>query len=131
MTREQKIWGSAWHLFHSEQAAVSLLEMKQGYCCSRHYHKDRTNLFALLSGCVLIQRWVDDKLQEVKLLPGEIDIIPSGVLHRFVVCKSGEMIEVYWPDHGGLVMLDDIVRLDVGRKLEAGDIERESVGGME
>jgi mannose-6-phosphate isomerase-like protein (cupin superfamily) len=114
---EQKIWGEVSHFFASDHAAVSHLRVKAGYQCSRHIHLQRANMFSVLSGQLIIEEW-RPKLWFFHLVPGESHTVPSGILHRFRVLESGEVIEVYWPDRGGIVLLDDIQRLDEGGRIE-------------
>lgn len=117
---EDKCWGTVLHCFHNEQASVSYLEVNAGYRCSLHYHKERANTFIVISGSILVeQSHIDKDAQEGgvthKVLHRSDSLtVPSGVPHRFTVLDSGKLIEVYFPDRGGRVMLDDIVRFDVG-----------------
>ena len=114
-TRDEKVWGYTSHVFCSDFAAVSYLETEAGFMCSRHRHAERLNLFACVQGRLLVEWWDKDGVRFfVILVPGETCSIPSGVLHRFQVLESGRVIEVYWPDRGGVVRHDDIDRLDVG-----------------
>jgi mannose-6-phosphate isomerase-like protein (cupin superfamily) len=114
---EEKVWGKAMHLFANDHAAVSLLEVKAGYHCSRHYHTYRANQFSVVSGRVVIE-WTDkDGIQDnsIELGAGESFTVPSLVTHRFRVLESGVVIEVYWLDGpAGSVRLDDITRFDKG-----------------
>jgi len=113
---EKKCWGSVKHLFCNPNAAVSLLQIKEGFQCSVHWHRRRANLFVLLSGVVVIETWDDKSIKDEPnrflLLPGHSFLVPSNMIHRFVVEESGWMVEVYWPD--GVVEQDDIVRLSTG-----------------
>ena len=115
-TRDRKVWGHTSHVFCSAFAAVSYLETKAGFVCSRHRHAERLNLFACVEGKLLVEWW-DAELTNrefVILEPGDTCSVPSGVYHRFRVIESGKIIEVYWPDRGGVVRHDDIERLDTG-----------------
>jgi mannose-6-phosphate isomerase-like protein (cupin superfamily) len=113
---EKKVWGEVWHIFHSQKAAVSHLQLKAGFRCSKHSHLERANQFAVISGVVAIQVWDHDGvMHETVLRPGQSKIVPSSVLHRFRVLESGSMVEVYWPDIlNGKVSLTDIDRVDEG-----------------
>lgn len=115
MKMEEKVWGRVLHTFVSEHAAVSYLEVKEGFRCSRHCHKERANLFAVVDGRIVVEEWVDVGVRRHDLIGGMIHVVPSGVLHRFRVIESGHVVEVYWPDRpGGKVRMDDIKRLDIG-----------------
>ena len=114
---EIKCWGRVEHLFHSEHAAVSLLEIKKGGYTSIHYHRQRVNQFTVISGRVIIEHWTLGKMDLGKreLGPGESMEVDAGIEHRFCVVESGEMVEVYWPAYvGAKVSIDDIERIDVG-----------------
>lgn len=113
---EDKIWGRVRHIFSSKHSAVSHLQVKAGFRCSRHYHHERENLFAVLSGEIEVTEYHDDDVQIVtRLREGDIHEVEAGVLHQFRVVEDGEVIEVYspaWPD--AIVQINDIVRLDEG-----------------
>ena len=115
---EYKVWGSVLHIFASPHAAVSCLTVEAGYCCSKHYHRQRVNQFAVQEGLICVETWkeLNGERTTKMILPGEVYIVPSGMWHRFRVLESGKVVEVYWPDRGGIVKLDDIVRADVGGK---------------
>ena len=109
---EEKVWGWAWHIHASDQTAVSFLVTEKGFRCSRHSHRDRVNLFAVVAGKIAVQEWHDGNLKEIILSPGQTYKVHNKILHRFRVLKSGMVIEVYWVD--AKVDLDDIHRLDQG-----------------
>ena len=124
--REDKVWGSVIHAFASPHASVSCLEVNKGFRCSTHRHLDRANQFILLSGCVVIEQWIDglDKRPHRSILiPGSILTVPSWLYHRFRVWQSGQIIEVYWPDHGGSVRPEDIDRNDTGGPDDLDELE--------
>lgn len=116
---ESKNWGQVWHLFASDQSAVSFLQLVRGTRCSRHWHDERANMFAVISGKIEVQFWGnpngEGKPGHVVLNPGNVFTVPYKVVHRFRVLESGQVVEVYWPDpEGGKVRFDDINRLDEG-----------------
>ncbi len=119
---ETKCWGKVAHLFHNENTAVSHLMVTAGWRCSQHWHKERDNLFAVLSGRVVIKEWRNGGTGVVvttTLGPGGVLTVPSGTLHQFNVIESGQMIEVYTPARSGAkVRLDDIERLDEGGRID-------------
>lgn len=112
---EQKVWGSVLHLFHSPHVAVSWLKLNEGFRCSKHLHRDRINMFLVLSGELIVQSWMEDGGVANSLLKrGDTLTVPAGRKHRFVVVESGEAIEIYTPIEGRTVQMDDIVRDDEG-----------------
>ncbi len=115
MEWEQKVWGRVWHLFVSDYLSVSFLQVNPGFCCSRHYHAERNNLFAVVSGKLIIQEWHGDSLFKTVLKPGSIYMVEAGTVHRFCVLEEGEVVEIYQSNTPeGKVSLEDIHRLDVG-----------------
>jgi mannose-6-phosphate isomerase-like protein (cupin superfamily) len=116
MMWEQKVWGVVAHLFQSDHAAMSFLKLKKGFRCSRHFHKQRVNMFAVVSGEVLIEEWYGGQAKtEIVLRAGDSATVLANIEHRFRVLQDGQMIEVYWPMYDNdKVSLDDIVRLDEG-----------------
>jgi len=112
---EEKVWGRVCHIFESENAAVSHLEVKAGYRCSRHYHQHRANMFYVQEGKIVVEVWNGWTRTMADLVPGYMLVVPSKIEHRFNVVESGKLIEVYWPDQeGGKCEFDDIVRLESG-----------------
>ena len=118
---EKKVWGWAWHIHASDQTAVSFLITEKGFRCSRHSHRDRVNMFAVIAGKIAIQEWYDENLKETILLPGQVHVVRNKVDHRFRVLESGMVIEIYWV--GARVSLDDIYRSDRGGIDEEADNE--------
>lgn len=125
--KEKKVWGEVQHLFHCDEAALSSLKVNKGYRCSRHFHKERANLFFVQSGIVAIETWTGvhctGESQLIMLNPGQTHVVNSGVWHRFRVVRSGSMIELYWPDNGGKVKQKDIVRFDEGGRDDINELE--------
>lgn len=107
---EEKVWGKARHIFSSPSCAVSVLEVNEGFRCSRHYHRHRVNRFVVQSGEInVVTPYGANNLK-----PGEVFDVPAGMLHWFEVVKSGIVVEIYWAPP---VELGDIVRSDLGGKL--------------
>jgi len=112
---EDKCWGSVLHGFVCDHAAVSLLTLQKGSWCSKHIHRERSNVFWNISALVEIEEWeLSGDILVTLLEPGDVLEIPSGIPHRFRVLEDGEMIEVYYADRGGIVSIDDIDREELG-----------------
>ena len=115
---EDKCWGKVAHLFNADHCAVSYLEVNAYFRSSRHRHDWRANQFSVVTGRIAVEEFDEASLTLKKSTvvdPGQSYTVPSGVVHRFRVLKSGVVIEVYWPDvPGGAALLDDITRFDVG-----------------
>lgn len=127
---EEKVWGRVMHVFANPHAAVSCLEVERGYCCSKHKHFERANLFAVQTGAIVVEVW-DEGSQEpdmVLLGTGDVFTVPSGVLHRFRVLTDGRVTEVYWPDvEGGVCRYDDIEREDEGGEDDVEELKAELI----
>lgn len=118
---EQKDWGEVLHLFLRDDAAVSMLHVEKDFRCSRHYHKDRANMFIVVSGKIdvlICDHKTSPGPRVAHLESGHAVVVESGCLHWFEVVEAGTVIEVYWADKGGKVSIDDIVRKDVGGPVE-------------
>jgi mannose-6-phosphate isomerase-like protein (cupin superfamily) len=115
---EEKCWGKVYHIFSDPHAAVSVLEVKKGFQCSIHKHEERANQFTVQEGEILVEIWASDDTEgwfsPYHLKPGMTLVVPSGKWHRFIVLESGRLVEVYWPDEGGVCRMDDIIRRDLG-----------------
>ena len=119
---ETKAWGDVRHAFNTPYCAVSVLHVNDGFCCSRHRHRDRVNRFMVVSGVIDVIIYEDDGETEFSrhaLLKGDVFDVPAGTFHRFNVIQSGVVVEVYWPETPDkTVRQDDIERLDVGGRIE-------------
>lgn len=115
---EDKVWGKANHIFSSPHCAVSILETVKGGYSSRHKHKSRVNRFVVTAGSIEVVEYSEDGLTETRritLKAGGMADVQAGIVHRFEVNESGQVVEVYWPsDKYAEVMLTDIERLDSG-----------------
>ena len=115
---EDKCWGEVQHIFDNEHVAVSgLLAWEEGYRCSKHFHKQRANMFFVLGGVIDVfvgGEKESDPYARWELARGDVFVVPSGIWHEFHVIASATIVEVYWPDRGGVCDINDIVRADVG-----------------
>jgi len=107
MIREQKLWGERWLLRQDSTHANSYLKLRAGTRCSWHRHREKYNLFVVLSGKVGIVT-ADG---EVTLTVGQEFSVAPGVWHEFRAYEDSTMIEEMFVEY------DD------------GDIERAKPGG--
>lgn len=111
---EEKAWGRVQHMFYNSHVGVSYLEVERGFCCSKHKHNERTNMFFVHSGQLVVEVW-DLDWKMYLLNEGDSIEVPEGLWHRFRVLMSGKVTEVYRPAFSGAqVRLDDIDRMDKG-----------------
>lgn len=105
-----KIWGQRWLVHQDSTHTTNILHLKEGYCCSWHYHKTKWNLFVVLSGLVGIKT----EIGEVFLHAGEEMKIAPGAMHEFRVYENGIMIEIMYVEYDD----DDIERKTIGCSLD-------------
>lgn len=118
MSWETKVWGRTRPIIETEFFSRHELTLEAGGYCSFHWHKERANRFQVLEGYVRIVEVIGSQYLETTLGPGGIHTVASLVAHQFQVLQPGWMLEDYWPDRGGEVRNDDIVRLSVGGKVD-------------
>jgi len=122
---EKKVWGEVMHVFSDPAAAISVLRVKKGFRCSRHYHLHRHNTFYVVSGAIEVLCWNDinkvighEPSLRKTLAPNEqffMGTVEATIPHMFRVLQSGLVIEIYPPAVAGdVVDINDIVRFDVG-----------------
>ncbi len=109
-----KAWGKTRELVDSPFYSKHDLQVTVGGYCSVHYHAQRANRFMVSSGLVEVVELYGPKLVRHVLGPDNVHVVPSLVPHIFMVHKTGSMIEEYFPDRGGAVARDDIIRLTEG-----------------
>lgn len=114
MGKSVKVWGTTECAVESDRYSRHLLQLTVGGYSSVHYHQERANRFLIASGSVAAIVWHGWLYSWVTLSADMTFVIPSLVVHQFVALTSGSMIEEYWPDRGGVVKQDDIVRLCQG-----------------
>jgi len=115
MKREAKVWGERWLIRQDSTHATSYLMLREGYECSWHSHREKYNLFVVLSGCVDIITEQFDRLAVVTLTSGECFTVKPGEKHKFRVVEAGAMIEEMYVEYNE----DDIQRDNVGGRTES------------
>lgn len=116
-TFEVKVWGRTIPVVETQFYSKHHLEVTTGGYCSLHFHRHRANRFKLEAGLVEIIEMYAMSVKRTRLFPGATYDVPSLIPHMFVVHSGGTMLEEYFPDRGGSVRSDDIVRLIIGGKL--------------
>jgi len=110
----QKCWGSTELIVDSDLFQRHMLNVKRGGYCSIHYHEQRANRFFVVSGMIQVIALLGPNMSSVILTDSMQYDVPSMVPHMFGVYRDGIVIEDYWPDRGGRVASEDIVRLTEG-----------------
>lgn len=113
-----KVWGWTMELVDSPFYSRHALEVEAGGYCSLHFHAQRANRFQMVTGRVEIVELFGPLAVRTMLGPEDTYDVPSLVPHLFIVHEDGTLFEEYYPDRGGSVNRDDIVRLVEGGKLD-------------
>ncbi|MGV8152048.1 MAG: cupin domain-containing protein [Candidatus Nanoarchaeia archaeon] len=86
----KKVWGSEEWLVNNEKYCSKFLNLKKGYQCSIHYHKNKDETFYVLSGKVLMElegdAYIMQKNESVRVLPNK--------KHRFSGIENSVILEV-------------------------------------
>lgn len=116
MEWEDKAWGICSHIFASDRCGISFLKVEKGGFSSRHLHRERENMFAVISGKIEVCEYYRDfVIKLTTMASGDVHSVPVEIIHKFSVLESGEVVEIYRPGvPGGKVHIDDIVRFDIG-----------------
>ena len=112
MMREAKCWGERWLIRQDSTHATSFLKLKAGYECSFHSHREKYNLFVVLSGHIAIVTEQFDGNSMVHLKEGECFTTKPGEKHKFVVLQDSLVIEEMYVEYRE----DDIQRENQGGK---------------
>lgn len=111
---EDKIWGKTREIVDSPFYSKHQLDVVAGGFCSLHYHQHRANRFLVESARIVVVLFFGPKMEKYDLGPDNMLDVPSFVPHLFMVYSSGIVFEEYYPDRGGVVRNNDIVRLHEG-----------------
>lgn len=106
----KKKWGIKIPVFTSQTANVDLLIIEPRGFCSKHKHFQKHNLFYVISGELLVQVQLKDRIAEHILTAGKQLLIKSGYFHQFIANTEVMCIEVAFVT----LSEDDIYRLDEG-----------------
>ena len=113
MKREAKVWGERWLIRQDSTHAVSYLILRRGYECSWHYHREKYNLFVVLSGKIgIVTEQLDGYNSVIVLGSGESFTVKPGEKHKFTIYEDAKVIEEMFVEY------------------RESDIERENLGGV-
>ena len=115
MKKEGKIWGSNLLLFHNDNIQINQIYIKKGGRCSKHFHKNKYNMFFIQSGELLIEKWNTSGLMDSTILIEEqMTEIPPNTYHRFTALEDTSALEIYYANSVDEL---DIIRFDEGTVL--------------
>lgn len=83
-----KVWGHEEWIVNAEYCGKKLV-LKEGYCCSLHYHKIKDETFYIASGKVGFQLGDEHFI----LMPGDSLLLRPGAKHRFYGLEHSEIFE--------------------------------------
>lgn len=127
MFHQIKVWGETREIAHTQFYSRHELILRPNTYCSLHYHQHRANKFTIISGVVTIIEMYGPMVRKFVLDANSDNLfydVPSLVPHMFVVNESGYMVEEYYPDRGGEVDRDDIVRIVEGGMMNSDDLDK-------
>ncbi len=114
--QNEHTWGTSRHIVVTEKFDLAYAEGHAGGASSMHTHRNKHNVFLVLTGEVLIEGADGDPL--AVLCPHTAYTAKAGVPHRMVFLTDATLYELYYPvdENGGTIDLGDIQRLDKGWK---------------
>ena len=114
MNIQGKVWGRTSPLFLHSNVEINKVHIFDGGFCSKHRHVAKFNMFVVFQGILKIRVWKNDYdlVDITEIGPGECTTVKPGEYHSFEALGTVDALEVYWVE------------------LDPGDIERETVGGM-
>lgn len=114
---ESKIWGTSKVIYRDDRSEIVEITVKAGGFCSRHYHKNKDNLFLVTSGALRVDqfgfRGQSKWLYACGGGSGPL-LVPAGVTHQFTAETDVVAWEVYRAIGGRVIDPADIVRLSEG-----------------
>jgi len=109
-----KIWGNTENIFSKNNVSIHRITAKKGYCCSKHRHDSKYNIFFVEKGKLQIEDWqLDYNLVDKTMLEsGQKCSIPPKHYHRFTALEDTIAYEIYYVELNEC----DIEREDCGKK---------------
>jgi mannose-6-phosphate isomerase-like protein (cupin superfamily) len=89
-----KVWGTESWFINEQEYCFKLLTLHQGFQCSLHYHKIKTETFVVVSGSVELE-WTDIMgKHEISMSGGDMHKITPGTPHRFRSYTGAKIFEI-------------------------------------
>lgn len=104
----EKVWGVEKWLVNNKDYCAKILEVKEGFRCSLHYHPRKHETFIVLRGSVRLEFCGNNDKETVTslLIPGQTKDIPPFSGHRFS-SEFGAIVLEISTHHDD----DDVVRI--------------------
>jgi mannose-6-phosphate isomerase len=100
-----KPWGHETIWAHTDRYVGKILHINAGHALSVQYHNTKDETVHLLSGELIYRVKIDDKLDDVRLKPGQSFRICPGTVHQMEAITDCDILEASTSE------LDDVVRL--------------------
>lgn len=115
MIKQGKVWGDTIELFNKNNVSIHRIVAKKDYCCSKHKHVFKHNIFYVESGKLEIHHWqVDYDLVDTTIISaGQLCSVPPGHYHKFIAIEDTVAYEIYYVE----LLDNDIQREDCGKKI--------------
>lgn len=115
MKKSGKCWGETVDIETNPFVSFHRAVINHGFCCSRHDHSGRANLFFVESGRIRIRVYQPNGIEDETILAaGETTTVPAGLDHRFEALADSVVFELYWPR---MMTEPDINRIDTGGRM--------------
>jgi len=108
--------GSITDILNEKINHVGLIDTEKDAVRGNHYHKSSIQYTYVLSGKFEVLIAEPDSPKNVKkiiLEPGDIIIIPSGIIHRFKALEKSVIIDMISESREGDSYENDVVRVEV------------------
>jgi mannose-6-phosphate isomerase-like protein (cupin superfamily) len=109
-----KIWGTTEQVYHSPTVSRHSISINANHHCSIHYHKYKTNIFAIDSGELAVINYEGLNSSFVLLTAGDYYSVPPLLVHSFYAISNVTAHEIYCAQFGHQVDEQDIVRFNEG-----------------
>jgi mannose-6-phosphate isomerase-like protein (cupin superfamily) len=83
-----KVWGEEHWIVNREYCGKKMI-LRQGFRCSMHAHKEKDEVFYVVSGRILLELGDGERVMG----PGDHQHVPPGVEHRFWGLEDAEIFE--------------------------------------
>ena len=111
-----KPWGWSQEVYRDELTRVVRIHVEPGGFCSWHKHERQENHFLILSGELIVDRKIEERVQWMNYKAGAVAQVLEGDIHRFQNSSDDpvEALEVYTSIDGTTPNENDIVRFSEG-----------------
>lgn len=102
-----KPWGQEVVWAFTTQYLGKILMIHKGHRLSLQYHEHKEETIRIASGKLLLLLEDDNgRMQEIQMMPGDVQHIRPGRKHRMIALEETEVLEV------STSQIDDVVRLE-------------------